>query len=130
MGVNTGRKPAEDIFNGYKLNESAVCKLIKKEIYSPDMVWIFWFGQCHLGHGHFFVFPRPLSLQIKAFVNPIDSFMVDLYFQFFLCKDTFEAKVSVVKHLRPFASFFYYSKNGEQVRTIKRVKEFIEFGSS
>lgn len=77
LGVNTGRKPAEDIFNGYKFSESAVCKPIKEEIYCPDMVWIFWFGQRHLGHRHFFVFTGPLSLQIKAFVNPIDSFMVD-----------------------------------------------------
>jgi len=79
-GLNAQRKPAEDVLNSHDLNVPAICKGIKEEIYSPDMIakQRFCQRQRHLHDNPFFILGWSVSLQAEAFIDTIDLFMVSM----------------------------------------------------
>lgn len=76
--VNAQRKPAEDVLNSHDLNAPAICKGIKEEIYSPDMIAKQRLCQRHLHDNPFFILAWSVSLQTEAFIDTIDPFMVGM----------------------------------------------------
>jgi hypothetical protein len=78
LAVNARRKSAEEVLHSHEFNAFAVCKGVKKEIYSPDMIRILSFGQGQLNYSQFFVLAGTVSLQVKTSVNSVELFVIDV----------------------------------------------------
>lgn len=78
LAVNARRKSAEEVLNGHEFDMSALCKGVKKEIHSPNMIRILRFGQRQLNYCHFLVLARSVPLQVKASVDSVNPLVINM----------------------------------------------------
>lgn len=74
--INTRRQSAEEVFNCHNFYASAICKSVKEEIYSPDMIAKQRLYQGHPDDNLLFIFTGSESLQVETFIDTIDSLSV------------------------------------------------------
>lgn len=77
VAVNAQRKSAKNVLDSHEFDPSAIREVIKKEIYSPNMVRIPRFGLRRRRYSRFFILARPVSLQVEAPIDSVEPLMID-----------------------------------------------------